>query len=172
MADNLAPARFTKSNKNKDILVDQSSHEYILNKRVGENAYWCCRKKKQNGCKASAVTTTVEDQVFIAKTSGEHNHSSAVLKKRVIDIEKRFVENAGNNPTIACRTVLGDIANTLQNDSLAAATTMSRQQTIKMRIYRARKSALQEDRLPQTLDDYLEMDDRYKTLESGERFLR
>ena len=66
MADNLTPARFTKSNKDKDILVDQSSHEYILNKRVGENAYWWCRKKKQNRCQASAVTTIVDDQVFIA----------------------------------------------------------------------------------------------------------
>ena len=127
--------------------------------------------RKKIGWNWVLVSCVKVDQVVCVRLEW-HNHSSTVLKKRVIDIEKRFVENAGNNPTIAWRTVLEDIANTLQNDSLAAATTMSRQQTIKMKIYHARKSTLQEDRLPQTWDDYLEMDDRYKTLESGERFLR
>ena len=31
---------------------------------------------------------------------------------------------------------------------------------------------LQEDKLPQTMEDYLNMDDKYRTLDSGEQFLR
>ena len=35
-----------------------------------------------------------------------------------MNLEKKYVKNAANNLTIVCRTVLGEISQNLQNDSL------------------------------------------------------
>ena len=53
-------------------------------------------------------------------------------------MEKEAVQNAARNPTIPCRSVLGEISSALQNESMAAATTMSRLSSLKQSIYRAR----------------------------------
>ena len=167
----LPTAEFVLSNKNRKVLIF-NNFEYILNKNVGESGYWVCRNKKSDACRAMAQTITIDGQQFVKKVQGEHHHSSRIIKRKVMNLEKEYVKNAANNPTIACRTVLGEICQNLQNDSLAAATSMSKQNTIKQRIYRARKKNLQEDKLPKTADDFLNMDDKYKTLDSGEKFLR
>ena len=76
---------------------------------------------------------------FIKNVKNTHNHSSKLVEKRVKMAEQEAVENAARNPTLTCRAVMmAEIANTLQTDSMAAASSMSRMSTIKQRIYRAR----------------------------------
>ena len=62
-------------------------------------------------------------------------------------MQKFAIENAAKNPTLPCRSVLANLANTLQTDSPAAASSMDKLATLKQRIYRARKSNLNEDKL-------------------------
>ena len=166
--------KFISSNKKSKVLVDANRHEYLKDKTIADKTYWICRKKRQNFCSAKIVTQTERDPAIeiIVKVSGEHNHSSELLQKRVIETEKKFVENAAINPSIPCRTVLGEITNKLQNDSVAAGSAMSNSDSIKQRIYRARKEHLKEMPLPKTVDDLLNIDKKYRTLDSGETFLR
>ena len=75
---------------------------------------------------------------FIKNVKNTHNHSSKLVEKRVKMAEQEAVENEARNLTLTCRAVMAEIANTLQTDSMAAASSMSRMSTIKQRIYRAR----------------------------------
>lgn len=127
---------------------DQNGYEYLRNKTVDGNiTYWSCRKLKTKfKCKATAKTVLIDGQSVIRGLQGEHEHSSGLLKKRVLCVEREAVMNAARNPCIAPRTVLAEICNTLQNDSLAAATSMSKPSAIKSRIQRARKELLNEVR--------------------------
>ena len=109
----LPTAEFVFSNKNKKVLVI-NNFEYILKKNVG---YWVCRNKKSAMCHASAHTITIDGQQFVKKVQGEHHHSSQIIKRKVMNLEKEYVKNAANNLTIVCRTVLGEISQNLQNDS-------------------------------------------------------
>ena len=109
--------------------------------------------------------------IFLKKVTGSHTHSSMILKNRVDSIQADLVKNASQNPTIPCRTVLADIANVLQNDSLAAATSMANMNTLKQRIYRARRKEQGEEKIPTSVEDLLNFDDAYTMLPSGERFL-
>ena len=133
-------AVFVKSNKKGPFLVDTEEFEYRIKSNTPETAttYWICRKKDAYNCKARAKTQIIEEQEYLKEVTGNHNHSNNILKKRVKAIQAQEVENAARNPTIACRTVLGNLCNKLQNDSLAAATSMSRSSTLKMQIYRGR----------------------------------
>ena len=53
-------------------------------------------------------------------------------------MENEALLNAARNPTLPCRKVLSELANTLQTNGIAAASIMSRLTTLKTRIYRAR----------------------------------
>ena len=79
--------------------------------------------------------TTIDDVEYLQDTNGSHSHSNSLLKKQVRKIEDEYVRNAAANPTIASRTVLSNI---LQNQSLAAASSMSRTATLEVKIYRER----------------------------------
>ena len=136
------PAKFIQSSKNRQILVDSSGFEYKkkLDNKDKSITYWECRAQDSHKCKATAITSNNHDEgsAMIKQIKGDHTHSSNILKKRVKEIENRFIENAAQNPTIACRTVLGELANCLQSDSLAASSSMGIMSNLKKRIYRAR----------------------------------
>ena len=93
---------------------------------------------------------------YIKAENGEHNHSSGLLKKHVKSCEKQFVDNAAKNPTVATRTILGNISNKVQNESLAASSSLSRMSALKQAMYRARhKEQRVLNRLPSTPEDLL-----------------
>ena len=77
-----------------------------------------------------------------------------ILKNRVDNIQADFVKNASQNPTIPCRTVLADSANVLQSDSLTAATSMANMNTLKQRIYRARRKEQGEEKIPTSVESW------------------
>ena len=97
---------------------------------------------------------------------GEHTHSSKILKNRVSKIEDNFVKNASQNPTIPCRTVLADIANVLQTDSMAAATSMAKMSVLKQRIYRARRKEQGEETIQTSVKELLNLDLDHGELET------
>ena len=49
-----------------------------------------------------------------------------MVEKRVKMAEQEAVENAARNPTLTCRAVMAELANTLQTYLMAAASSMSR----------------------------------------------
>ena len=109
---------------------------------------------------------------YIKTEKGEHTHSSNLLKKRVKEYERQAVENAANNPTVAPRTILADMSNKVQGESLAASSSLSTMNSMKMAIYRARrKEQGVVDRLPSTPEDLLNLDPKFQNLPSGEKFL-
>ena len=115
MASQLVAAEFTRSIRNKQILIDQNQHEYKLKRGpINNRNSWECRRKDAERCKAAATTILKDGVEFIEKLKGEHNHSSRILYKRVENMQKSAIENAANNPTLPCRSVLVDLANTLQ----------------------------------------------------------
>ena len=132
-------AELTTSNKGAKILIDSNKYQYRKRKTVAQKSYWSCREAKSKLCMAKALTEIRNGQEFILKETGEHNHSNDLLKKRVQVLENKFVDNAAINPTIATRTILGNISNRLQNESLHAAAAMSTINNLKMKIYRARR---------------------------------
>ena len=125
------------------------------------------------GCTATAYTIERNDAAFIKNVKNTHNHSSKLVKKRVKVAEQEAVENAVRNPTLTCRTVMAELANTLQTDSMAAASSMSRMSTIKQRIHRGRYIiyCTGEAKLSTSANDILNMNDQYKHLDSLELFL-
>ena len=127
-------AELTNSNKGARIVIDSKKYQYRKRKTVAQKSYWSCREADSKHCKATAVTETRKGQEFILKEKGDHTHSNELLKKRVQKVEDNFVENAAINPTIATCTILGNISNRLQNESLHAATAMSTINNLKMKI--------------------------------------
>ena len=127
------------------------------------------------GCTSTASTIERNDASFTKNVKNTHNHLSKLVKKRVKVAEQEAVENAVRNPTLTCRTVMAELANTLQTDSMAAASSMSRMSTIKQRIYRGRYiihcTATGEARLPTSANDILNINDQNKHLDSQELFL-
>ena len=65
-------------------------------------------------------------------------HSSELLKKRVKEVEKEAIQNAARNPTLSTRVVLAEVANKLQTESMAVATSSSKSGTLGQAINRAR----------------------------------
>ena len=114
----------------------------------------------------------VDGVVYIKQENGEHNHSSDLLKKRVKEMEQKAVNNAVNNSTVPTRTVLSNLSNIAQNESIAAATSMSTPNSLKMKIYRARRKEHGiKDKLPSTPDELINLEDKLQKLPSGEQFL-
>ena len=137
--ENWARANFILSSRKKNILVDRQNFEYKFKRESETGArYWVCRLRDSLGCTATASTIERNDATFIKNVKNTHNHSSKLVEKRVKMAEQEAVENAARNPTLTCRAVMAELANTLQTDSMAAASSMSRMSTIKQRIYRAR----------------------------------
>ena len=171
--EGLVKAKFAYTQKNKAVLVDTKNFEYLKRNSISGSDYWRCRNYKTNNCTASAVTTLPDENkdVYIKKVSGEHNHGNHLINKRVANIEKEAIENAARNPTIPTRNILCSLSNTLQTDSPAAAASMSRLATLKMKIYRARRDKLGVNTLPKTSQDMLNLPEEYKKLDSGEQFL-
>ena len=123
-------------------------------------------------CKATASTIEKDEVTYIKEEKGEHNHSSDILKNRVKKHEKEAIENAAKNPTVAPPTVLAKMSNTVQNESMAAATSLSTMNSMKMAIYRARrKEQGVVDRLPSSPEELLNLDPKFQNLQSGEKFL-
>ena len=135
MAELRAPAKFVTLKKSR-FLVDENNYHYRINRTKDSLSFWKCRQYYSDKCYARAITEKDGEVEFLKKITGEHTHSSKILKNRVSKIEDEFVMNASQNPTIPCRTVLGDIANALQTDSMAAATSMTKMSVLKQRIYR------------------------------------
>ena len=133
--ENWARANFILSSRKKNILVDRQNFEYKFKRESETGArYWVCRLRDSLGCTATASTIERNDATFIKNVKNTHNHSSKLVEKRVKMAEQEAVENAARNPTLTCRAVMAEIANTLQTDSMAAASSMSRMSTIKQRI--------------------------------------
>ena len=172
MSSQLVAAQFTRSIRDKPILVDSNQYEYKLKRGPvnGRNS-WECRKKDAEHCKAVATTILLDGVEYIEKLKGEHVHSSQILHKRIEKVQRAAIENAAKNPTLPCRAVLADLSNTLQTDSLAAAASMDKLSTLKQRIYRARKANLDEDKLPTSAEELLNLPEKYTKLDSGENFL-
>ena len=63
----MEPARFVKSNRNKEILVDTNNYEYrfkdIQKDVVNPTSYWYCRQRDSQKCTAKAKTIVKDDQV-------------------------------------------------------------------------------------------------------------
>ena len=76
------PASFTKSKRNKNILVDNCQYEYrykdIQRNVTSPTTYWECRERDSSKCPAKAKT--------VGEVVGAHTHSSQILRKRVRDI--------------------------------------------------------------------------------------
>ena len=171
-ARQLTTATFIQSSRKKNILVDENQFEYKKKRGpINNRTSWECRQKDLKSCKAKATTILRDGIEYIEKTKGDHTHNSNILHRRVEVLQKNAVENASKNPTIPCRAILADLTNTLQTDSLEAATSMDKLSTLKQRIYRARKSALHEDKLPSSADELLNLPEKYTKLDSGENFL-
>ena len=122
MTAQLTAAKFVQSEKNAKFLVDENNYEYKISSKIGENTFWKCRRTVSEKCRARAITCTLVDGEYLKKVSGEHTHSSKLMKRRISAVESLYVQNAARNLTIPCRTILGEITNHLQTESLAAAT--------------------------------------------------
>ena len=134
MAELRAHAKFVTV-RNSKFLVDDNNYHYKINRIKDNLSFLKCRRYTSDKCYARAITEKDGKVIFLKKVTGSHTHSSMILKNRVDSIQADLVKNASQNPTIPCRTVLADIANVLQNDSLAAAISMANMNTLKQRIY-------------------------------------
>ena len=164
----MEPARFVKSNRNKEILVDTNNYEYcfkdIQKDVVNPTSYWYCRQRDSQKCTAKAKTIVKDDQVFIKELSGNHNHSTQILIQKVRKIEAEAVENAARNPNLPAWTVLANLSNTLHSTSEAASSSMSTLKSIQMKIYRARIQG--HPKLPKDSSDLLNMPAEFAKLDS------
>ena len=146
---------FVSSNKGGNILVGSHQFEYRKRKAVGSTVYYVCREAERLKCKATASTIETDGVIYIKVQKG---------------IEA--IENAAKNPTVAPRTILADMSNTVQSESMAAASSLSMMNSMKQAIYRARrKEQGVMDRLPSTPEDLLNLDAKFQNLQSDKKFL-
>ena len=61
----LLRAKFVLSNKQKNILVDETVFQYRLKTKIKDVEYWECRLKDAKMCRATAITICVEKDIFI-----------------------------------------------------------------------------------------------------------
>ena len=61
----LLRAKFVLSNKQKNILVDETGFQYRLKTKIKDAEYWECRLKDAKMCRATAITVCVEEDIFI-----------------------------------------------------------------------------------------------------------
>ena len=171
---NWARANFILSSRKKKILLDRQNFGYQFKCESETGArYWVCRLRDLLGCTATASTIERNDATFTKNVNNTHNHSSKLVEKRVKMAEQEAVENAVRNPTLTCKAVMAELAYTLQTDSMAAASSMSRMSTIKQRIYKGRyiMHCTVEAKLPTSANYILNMNDQYRHLDSWELFL-
>ena len=137
-------------------------------------APWCtvCREAERLKCKATASTIETDGVIYIKVQKGEHTHFSNLVKKCVKACKRQAIENAAKNPTVAPRTILADMSNTVQSESMAAVSSLSMMNSMKQAIYRARrKEQGVMDRLPSTPEDLLNLDAKFQNLQSDKKFL-
>ena len=104
-------ARYVATKQNGRRLLDNAGYQYSLNKkRPGKTNYICAQFLLLNCTVKATVDTTVQPNRII-EIRGTHSHDTNMLKSTVRNMEKKAIEDAARNSTVAPRTILGNLTN-------------------------------------------------------------
>ena len=130
--------------------------------------YYRCAERNKYGCKATLAIG--KETGIVLRETGEHCHDSDLMVKKVKNIQSTAIRNAASNPTVVPRTVLGEIANNLNNDDPASISYMSKASTLKRAIQRERKKVMNIPDRPKKWED-IELPDALKVTADNKQFL-
>ena len=96
-------ARYVATKQNGRRLLDNAGYQYSLNKkRPGKTNYICAQFLLLNCTVKATVDTTVQPNRII-EIRGTHSHDTNMLKSTVRNMEKKAIEDAARNSTVAPR---------------------------------------------------------------------
>ena len=165
-----AAAVFREVGRGK-VLVGPDGYEYSKRKEEDKRIYYHCAHRKKYDCKKVYISV-VKENMMVVSIRGEHTHDTDLVAKEVEKYVKEAVTEAGNNPTVSPRTVLGNLTNRLGEvcQGNSAINAMPTPQALKMRINREREKNLQCPKIPHTWDQ-MDVPDQMKKTAGGEQFL-
>lgn len=135
-------------------IVDAQQMEYRVTRRKEHKTYYQCVMKNKNMCPATAIVSNETDD--IVQLSGEHNHDSDLLKRKVRARENDAIKEAATNSSVSPRSVLGNITNEVTTDfSLKGICAMSKSNAIVQAIKRARYEHNEFPKVPKTWDEMI-----------------
>jgi hypothetical protein len=145
--------RYILNRKGSNSLQDDSGYVYKKTKSVPstDKTYWQCVWKRKYSCPVTLVTTDSTMKVF--KLSGNHNHSNQLLEKSVRDVEEKKIKMAALVPSIAPRTILGEISMNLEESMAGGTAFMRTKQSLTKAVHRKRLSVEGYPPKPQSYDD-------------------
>ena len=127
--------------------------EYNKHQKDGKRIHYRCRERAKYQCKATLAVSV--DTGTVVRVSGEHNHDSDVLKKYVKNEEKKAIRLAANYPTVAPRTVLGNLSNKLQTENPGSVRVLSKGPAFKKAVQRERKKVMGFPERPKNWEDVI-----------------
>jgi hypothetical protein len=133
MASGIVPYVLNRGGGNN--LQDESSYTYKKSKSISltDKSYWICMWKKYS-CPVTLMTT--DSAMKIHKMSGDHNHSNLLLENNIHDVEDEKIKVAAIVPSIAPRTILGEISVNLEETMACGTALMRSKQSITKAVHR------------------------------------
>ena len=103
--------------------------------------------------------------------SGDHNHSNNSAKAEANLLESAAIENAKANPSIPPRTIIKDLATSMNIAGPYVTAQMANKETISRRIRAARSKQNARPALPKSVEDYFNLPDQFTLATDGTKFL-
>ena len=102
---------------------------------------------------------------------GEHIHSNQLVARKVKEIVANNIASAAKMPTVTPRTVLGEISMNVEANLSGTSSFLPPRNTMRQALLRARKKANGVPPKPKTVEDLIEIPERFSTTADGQRFL-
>jgi hypothetical protein len=152
-------------------LRDKCGYKYFKAKTqpAKDRCYWSCLEKKELRCAATAVTVLSTRE--LVKLCGEHCHGNKMVEDQTRAVEREQLAIAASMPTVAPRTVLGEIATQLGNHSEGSTAFMRSSQALARDLQRKRLKLKGYPMKPKSFDDMITIPKRLTETAEGEPFL-
>lgn len=163
-----------KSAKNGgQTLLTPDGYEFAKGKDAGTRIHFFCRGKTRFGCKVTAAVVPAKSETdtdMLVRVTGEHTHDNDIAKKTARDKENEAISAACSLPTVAPRTILGNVINQLKAAAPIAVNSVSKASTFARRLQRERNKQNGCTDIPTDWESMI-VPDKFKKTSANEQFL-
>lgn len=161
-------ANYIPGKQNSQFLVTHDGYQFRMSKKNEKKTHYNCREKKKFDCPVTAAVDRLSN--IVSRVTGVHTHDNDLLKKIVKTKENEALDSAKRNPSVAPRTILGQLATELNKVAPVAINCMPKAKAFTRKIQRARKDSLDCPAIPSTWAE-MEIPENLTKTANGEQFL-
>ena len=136
--------------------------QYNKHQKDGNRIHYRCRDRSKFQCRATIST----DSGNVVRCSGEHNHDSELMKRYAKMEEKNAIKDAARNPTVAPKTILGNLTNKLQLENPGSTSYISKAPAFKKAVQREQKKVMGFPNCPKNWEDMVIPDELKVTMDN------